>query len=145
MVPSYNEEANTRTTTYAMIYRGNVRVAWTQRENLSIFYAPNGLRNIWLQWVDQADETDNDKFRVEPVDMLVKAFRIRVHVLGEKVTFYHAPCQYQHTASLGGPLLLDGDDALAGSVGEVQRSVASRREDVRAARKENVWGTLDTK
>jgi len=108
-------------------------------------YAPNGLRNVWLQWIDQADETDNDEFRVESVDKLIKAFRIRVHMLWEKVMFYHTPCQYQHAATLGGPLLLDGDDALAGSVGEVQRSVASRRENVRAAREENVRGTLDTK
>jgi hypothetical protein len=108
-------------------------------------YTPDGLRNIWLQWIDQADETDNDEFRVESVDKLVKAFLIRVHMFGEKVTFYHTPCQYQHAAALGGPLLLDGDDALAGSVGEVQRSVAPRREDLRAAREENVRGTLDTK
>jgi hypothetical protein len=108
-------------------------------------YAPNSLRNIWLQWIDQADETDDDEFRVELVDELVKTFRIRVHMLGEKVTFYHAPCQYQHAATLGGPLLLNGDDTLAGSVGKVERSVASWREDVRAAREENVRGTLDTK
>lgn len=115
-----------------------------EREPFNL-YAPNGLRNIWLQWIDQADEADNDEFRVESVYKFVKAFRIRVHMLGEKVTFYHTPCEYQHAATLGGPLLLDGNDALAGSVGEVQRSVASRREDVRAAREENVRGTLDTK
>jgi len=70
---------------------------------------------------------------------------MRVDILGKEVMCYHAPCQYQHAASQGGPLLLDRDNALAGSVGKVQGSVASRREDVCAAREENVRSTLDTK
>ena len=51
-------------------------------------------------------------------------------MLGEKVAFC---CQYQYVATPGGPLLLDSDDALAGSVGEVQGSVAFRRKDVGVA------------
>jgi hypothetical protein len=95
-------------------------------------YALNNLRNIWLQWINQADETDNDEFQVESINKLVKPFLIRVHMFGEKVTFYHAPCQYQHAMTLGGPLLLNGNDVLMGSVGEVQRSVASRHKNMHA-------------
>ena len=107
--------------------------------------APNGIPDIRLQGIDQADETNNDKLRIQSVDKLFKAFLTGVDVFGEEVARYHTPCEYQHATTQCGPLLLDRDDALTRGMGEVQGPVTPRREDVGAAREENVRGTLNTK
>ena len=112
---------------------------------LFYFFAPNGIRNIGLQGIDQADETDNDEPRIQSIDKLVKAFRIGVDLFGKEITRYYAPCEYQHTSTQRGPLLLGRDHALTDCGGELQGSVVSRHDNVGAAREEYVRGTLDTK
>jgi hypothetical protein len=106
------------------------------------FVVPNGFSDIWLQGINQADETDNNEFRIECVDKFVKAFRIGIYFLGKAFTRYHTPCKYEHAATQSSPLLLDSHDSLTGGKSKVQRSVTSRREDMRATREENVRSTL---
>jgi len=106
-------------------------------------FSPYCIRDIGLQGVNQADEANDDELRIESVDELVKAFLVGVDIRGKEVTCDNAPCKNQHAATLGSPLLLGCNDALAGGIGKIQGSIASRPDDGGTAREENVRGTFD--